>query len=256
MADPRLRYNAIAAPDVSQASAALARANQSFNSAFDGGQDILSKYGAAQQKRVDDEILSEIAALGDEAEFDAYIDGGNLAGRNVSDAMRTHILGLRSGLVNDDGTRARTAGTRAGTSIRLAQESRDSSDYLDRIGRRDAERAAAPLINQAREYGLDNGDIVGDTITRQNGGNRQVAYRDGIAGIESAGSGDYNAVGPTDPELGRALGRYQIMEANIGPWSRAALGQEISVEEFMANPDLQDAIFDHRFGQYVNEYGS
>lgn len=255
MADPRLRYNAIAAPDVSQASAALARANQSFNSAFDGGQDILAKYGAAQQKRVDDEILSEIAALGDEAEFDAYIDGGNLAGRNVSDTMRSHILGLRSGLVNDDGTRARTAGTRAGTSISLARESRDSADYFDRIGRRDAERGAAGAINDAREYGLDNGDIVGDTITRQNGGNRQIAYRDGIAGIESAGSGDYNAVGPTDPELGRALGRYQIMEANIGPWSRAALGQEISVEEFMANPDLQDAIFDHRFGQYVEQYG-
>lgn len=81
------------------------------------------------------------------------------------------------------------------------------------------------------------------------------AYRDAIASIESAGSGDYAAVGPTHPKLGRALGRYQIMEANIGPWSREALGREVSPDEFLANPQLQDAIFDHRFGQYVNQYG-
>lgn len=84
------------------------------------------------------------------------------------------------------------------------------------------------------------------------GGN---SYRDAIASIESAGSGDYNAIGPTHDTLGRALGRYQVMEANIGPWSRAALGREISADEFMANPELQDAIFDHRFGSYVDQYG-
>lgn len=85
------------------------------------------------------------------------------------------------------------------------------------------------------------------------GGNS--SYRDAIASIESKGSGDYGAVGPTNAKMGRALGRYQIMEANIGPWSREALGREVSAEEFMKNPQIQDAIFDHRFGQYVNKYG-
>lgn len=80
-------------------------------------------------------------------------------------------------------------------------------------------------------------------------------YRDAIASIESAGSGDYAAVGPTHPKLGRALGRYQVMEANIGPWSREVLGFEVSPEEFMANPDIQDAIFDGKFGAYVAQYG-
>lgn len=80
-------------------------------------------------------------------------------------------------------------------------------------------------------------------------------YRDAIAGIESAGSGDYAAIGPTHPKMGRALGRYQIMESNIGPWSKAALGREISADEFMNNPQLQDAIFDHVFGGYVDQYG-
>lgn len=80
-------------------------------------------------------------------------------------------------------------------------------------------------------------------------------YQDAIASIESAGSGDYAAVGPTHSKLGRALGRYQIMEANIGPWSRQALGREITPDEFMQSPELQDAIFNNRFGQYVDRFG-
>lgn len=80
-------------------------------------------------------------------------------------------------------------------------------------------------------------------------------YRDAIASIESAGSGDYSAVGPTHPKMGRALGRYQIMESNIGPWSQEALGRAVTPEEFLANPQIQDAIFDKKFGSYVNQYG-
>lgn len=81
------------------------------------------------------------------------------------------------------------------------------------------------------------------------------SYRDAIAGIESAGSGDYSAVGPTHPKMGRALGRYQIMESNIGPWSQETLGRAVTPEEFMADPKLQDAIFDKKFGTYVQQYG-
>lgn len=87
------------------------------------------------------------------------------------------------------------------------------------------------------------------------GGGDMSQYRDAIASIESAGSGDYSAVGPTNEKLGRALGRYQIMEANIGPWSREALGREVSADEFLANPKLQDAIFDSKFGGYVQKFG-
>jgi hypothetical protein len=81
-------------------------------------------------------------------------------------------------------------------------------------------------------------------------------FRTAIASIESRGSGDYNAVGPTNPRLGRALGRYQVMEANIGPWSREALGREVTPDEFMKNPQIQDAIFDHKFKQYIEQFGS
>lgn len=81
------------------------------------------------------------------------------------------------------------------------------------------------------------------------------AYRNAIASIESAGSGDYSAVGPTNSKMGRALGRYQIMEANIGPWSQEALGRAVTPDEFLKNPKIQDAIFDAKFGGYVQKYG-
>lgn len=80
-------------------------------------------------------------------------------------------------------------------------------------------------------------------------------YRDAIASLESAGGGDYTAIGPMHPKLGRPLGRYQIMEANIGPWSREALGREVTPEEFLSSPEIQDAIFDHKFNAYVQEFG-
>jgi len=100
---------------------------------------------------------------------------------------------------------------------------------------------------------------VGSTIDFMRAGSPALgnmsAYRDAIASIESAGSGGYAAIGPTHPKMGRALGRYQIMEANIGPWSEAALGNRIGADEFMKNPGLQDKIFDHRFGGYVDKYG-
>ena len=85
------------------------------------------------------------------------------------------------------------------------------------------------------------------------GGN--TAYRDAIASIESKGSGDYSAVGPTHSKMGRALGRYQIMESNIPVWSKEILGRPVSADEFMANPQLQDAIFDGKFNSYVSKYG-
>jgi N12 class adenine-specific DNA methylase/predicted RNA methylase len=81
------------------------------------------------------------------------------------------------------------------------------------------------------------------------------AYREAIASIESKGSGDYSAIGPKHRSMGYALGRYQVMEANVGPWSKAAIGREVTAEEFLANPDIQDAVFDHQFGKYVARFG-
>ena len=166
--DARLVWRDIAAPDLSAASAALARASQAFNSGMGAGSSILDSYAAAVQAKADDSILSEIAGLKDEAAFQAFIDGGGLAGKNISDGMKSHILGMRSNFVKDEGvrantdnTRASTENTRATTGINLAREARSASEWQDQMSRRDAERAAAGDIEAAREFASQYGDTVG-----------------------------------------------------------------------------------------------
>jgi hypothetical protein len=98
-----------------------------------------------------------------------------------------------------------------------------------------------------------SGNAISAALGGGAGGNPN--YRNAIAGIESAGSGDYSAVGPTNPKLGRALGRYQVMEGNLPSWSQEALGRTVTPEQFLADPKLQDSIFDHKFGSYVQQFG-
>ncbi len=53
--------------------------------------------------------------------------------------------------------------------------------------------------------------------------------------------GNYKAIGP-QVHNENAYGKYQIMKSNIGPWSKEALGQAVSKDEFYKNPDLQDRV--------------
>jgi hypothetical protein len=78
-------------------------------------------------------------------------------------------------------------------------------------------------------------------------------YADAVAGMESGGR--YDAVGPTHPKLGRALGKYQVMEANVGPWTREVLGRELTGDQFLASREAQDAVFRTKFGQNVAKHG-
>jgi hypothetical protein len=78
-------------------------------------------------------------------------------------------------------------------------------------------------------------------------------YADAISTVESGGN--YREIGPHTGSMGRALGKYQVMSANVGPWSKEVLGREVTPQEFINDPKLQDAIFDGKFGQYVEKYG-
>lgn len=78
-------------------------------------------------------------------------------------------------------------------------------------------------------------------------------YGRAISSIESGGN--YKSVGPATRTGDRALGKYQIMSANVGPWSREILGREVKPQEFIASPEIQDAIFKGKFGQYTEKYG-
>lgn len=78
-----------------------------------------------------------------------------------------------------------------------------------------------------------------------------------IAGIESAGQKDpYAALGPVTKTGDRAYGKYQVMGTNIPAWTKEHLGQEMTPEQFLANPQAQDAVFKGQFGKYVQQTGN
>jgi hypothetical protein len=81
-------------------------------------------------------------------------------------------------------------------------------------------------------------------------------WGDAIAGIESGGeSAPYTSV-TANPNGKRALGKYQVMDFNVPQWTQAAIGKTLTPEQFLSDPDAQEAVFRHRFGSYVDKYGN
>jgi hypothetical protein len=78
-------------------------------------------------------------------------------------------------------------------------------------------------------------------------------YGRAISGIESGGR--YDLLGPVTGSGDRAYGKYQVMGTNVPEWTRAALGVSMTPQQFLADTNAQDAVFNHRFGQYVDRYG-
>lgn len=117
------------------------------------------------------------------------------------------------------------------------------------------EQAKIKQQRDALEAGANNfGGAYGGTM--QGGGGANGAA---IAGIESAGhpNGGYGAIGPVANAQGnRAYGRYQVLDSNIGPWTQEVLGKAMTPQEFLANPDAQNKVFETKFGQMVTQYGS
>lgn len=75
--------------------------------------------------------------------------------------------------------------------------------------------------------------------------------------IES--SNRYDAIGPDVQRKGfvdRAYGKYQVMGENIPAWTKRWYGQALSPQEFLANPDAQEAVFKGEFGSYIKKYGN
>lgn len=78
-------------------------------------------------------------------------------------------------------------------------------------------------------------------------------FADSIASIESGGK--YDLLGPVTKSGDQAYGKYQVMGANIPAWTKEILGQPLTPEEFLKNPQAQEAVFQGKFGQYVEKYG-
>lgn len=74
-----------------------------------------------------------------------------------------------------------------------------------------------------------------------------------ISGQESGGN--YNSRNRSSG----AMGKYQIMPGNLGGrhsgWDYEALGRDVTPAQFMASPQLQEAIAQYKLQQYFKKYG-
>lgn len=79
-----------------------------------------------------------------------------------------------------------------------------------------------------------------------------------LATVESGGR--YDALGPvmsTGSYKGdRAYGKYQVMGRNIPSWTKEALGESMTPEEFVANPKAQDLVAAHFMRKSYEKYGT
>ena len=81
-------------------------------------------------------------------------------------------------------------------------------------------------------------------------------YAQAIRNLESRGSGGYSALGPPTKKGDRAYGAYQVMGSNIPSWTKDVIGQALTPDQFLADRDVQDAVFRAQFGKNVEKYGN
>lgn len=104
-------------------------------------------------------------------------------------------------------------------------------------------------INEEKRYARD----TADTRSTPPATPELAAFLRAIAQQESGGS--YDAVG-VKTKSGTAYGKYQILDTNIPKWSKEHLGRQISTQEFLNSPDLQEKIAQGQLTKYFNQYGA
>lgn len=89
------------------------------------------------------------------------------------------------------------------------------------------------------------------------GGGSFQSFLNAIAKQESGGR--YDAKGVRVKSGDRAYGKYQIMGNNFlkpGGWDKEALGRDVTLQEYMNNPDIQETMARHKLKQYFDRYGA
>lgn len=102
-----------------------------------------------------------------------------------------------------------------------------SASDLDNTESRKAPSLSKP---EAQSGEISLGKLMRAIATQESGGNHELINQ---------GSG--------------ASGKWQVMPANIPSWSMAALGREVSRQEFLSSPEIQQQVVKHRLGLYLKQ---
>lgn len=112
----------------------------------------------------------------------------------------------------------------------------------------------ATQLQAARQPALlDPGSIARNMPQAQTPAGGLDSFVRAISGQESGGS--YGAVNKSSG----ALGKYQVMPSNLGGrgsgWDYEALGRDISPQQYLKSPQLQEAIAQYKLKQYYQKWG-
>lgn len=100
-----------------------------------------------------------------------------------------------------------------------------------------------PAANVLGYRQIPTASQIRQNIAPQDADNKLPMVMAGIAHVESGGSKDpYTLISKPSRNGDRAYGKYQIMGNNIPSWSKMAIGQSMTPEQFMSDPAAQERI--------------
>lgn len=112
------------------------------------------------------------------------------------------------------------------------------------------------LTENAPQFIQTGGNTVGGSQAGGSGGGGGSDFEKFMSAIQAKESGgSYSARNRSSG----AMGKYQIMPGNIqgsGGWDVEALGRNVSVNQFMNSPEIQDAIARYKLKGYFDKYGA
>jgi len=104
---------------------------------------------------------------------------------------------------------------------------------------------------------IQDGSMSISQVYKQLSGSTEPTIFDALEAISSIeSSGNYQATSIPSKNGDRAYGRYQIMGRNIPSWSKEVLGQSISIQDFLANPQYQDMIAASKLQDSKDKFGT
>lgn len=142
----------------------------------------------------------------------------------------------------------------------------------DTIAMTDPEKAKRFMEENRTKFTADGLQRAMETINRSatTVGSRNIALRTmpvlanmgpvagAIKAIESGGRYDEEGewITKKDGSRDQAIGAYQVMRSNIPSWTKEVLGVSMTAEEFKANKAAQDKVFQVKFKQAYDKYGT
>ncbi len=68
-------------------------------------------------------------------------------------------------------------------------------------------------------------------------------------------NGRYDVLG-VETGKGRAIGKFQVMPYNVGPWTKKVLGTAMTPAQFLHSPEAQDAVGTAMISEMFKKHGN